>query len=306
MTSPLAQPDGRVAVITGAASGFGRELATQCAALGMRLVLADLDLAGLNATRALTGLDDKRALPWRCDVADAASVDALATAASLHFGTVHLLFNNAGVIAAGPPWKATPQDWAWVFGVNVMGVAHGIRAFVPDMIARGEPAWVVNTASLAGLVCPPELGVYSASKHAVVAASECLFHELRAAGHPVGVSVLCPAYVDTRIADSQRHRPADLAEANPDNDDFMAGTRTAMKSGRLIRQPPCFALRCMSLSGGRAVSWRPMSRASRSRQCGRSASTSSHIRVRSTAWSGACATSCRVIFRPIRWVPRHE
>ena len=92
---------------------------------------------------------------------------------------------------------------------------------------------MVNTASLAGLVCPPELGVYSASKHAVVAASECLFHELRAGDHPVGVSVLCPAYVDTGIADSQRHRPADLAEANPDNDDFMARTRTAMKSGRL-------------------------------------------------------------------------
>ncbi len=233
MTSPLAQPDGRVAVITGAASGFGRELATQCAALGMRLVLADLDLAGLDATRALTGLDDSRALICRCDVADAASVDALATAARLHFGAVHLLFNNAGVIVAGPLWKATPQDWAWVFGVNVMGVAHGIRAFVTDMIARGEPAWVVNTASLAGLVCPPELGVYAASKHAVVAASECLFHELRAAGHAVGVSVLCPAYVDTGIADSQRHRPADIAEVNPDNDDFMARTRTAMKSGRL-------------------------------------------------------------------------
>ena len=138
MTSPLAQPDGRVAVITGAASGFGRELATQCAALGMRLVLADLDLAGLDAARALAGLDD------------------------------------------------------------VMGVAHGIRAFAPEMIAR-----------------------------------ECLFHELRAAGHPVGVSVLCPAYVLTGIADSQRHRPADLAEVNPDNDDFMARTRTAMMSGRL-------------------------------------------------------------------------
>jgi len=233
MTSPLAQPDGRVAVITGAASGFGRALATQCAALGMRLVLADLDLAGLEATRALTGLDPNRALTWRCDVSDAASVDALATAARRHFGAVHLLFNNAGVIVAGPLWKATAQDWAWVFGVNVMSVAHGIRAFVPDMIARGEPAWVVNTASLAGLVCPPELGVYAASKHAVVAASECLVHELRAAGHSVGVSVLCPACVDTGIADSQRHRPADLAEVNPDNDDFMARTRTAMKSGRL-------------------------------------------------------------------------
>jgi NAD(P)-dependent dehydrogenase (short-subunit alcohol dehydrogenase family) len=231
--SPLLEPTGRTAVITGAASGFGRELALQGAALGLNLVLTDVNAEGLAQTQALAGLPDARVLLQRCDVADAAAVDALAAAARARFGAVHLLFNNAGVIAAGPLWKATPQDWAWVFGVNVMGVANGIRAFVPQMLERGEPAWVINTASLAGLVCPPELGVYAASKHAVVATSECLQHELAGIGAPVGVSVLCPAYVDTGIGDAHLHRPAALAAENPDNAAFMARTRTAMKSGRL-------------------------------------------------------------------------
>jgi NAD(P)-dependent dehydrogenase (short-subunit alcohol dehydrogenase family) len=233
MSAGLTDLKGRTAVITGAASGFGRELALQCAAAGMQLVLTDVDEAGLAATQAQAGAPASRVLLQRCDVAQAEQVQALAAAARQRFGAVHLLFNNAGVIAAGPLAKATPQDWQWVMGVNLMGVAHGIGAFVPDMLARGEPAWVVNTASLAGLVCPPELGVYAASKHAVVALSECLHHELAASGRPVGVSLLCPAYVDTGIADSARHRPPTLAEANPDNAAIMARTKAAMKSGRL-------------------------------------------------------------------------
>lgn len=233
MTSPLIDPAGRTAVITGAASGFGRELALQCAALGLNLVLTDVDEAGLERTRELAGLDDGCVLLQRCDVGDAAGVDALAAAARARFGGVHLLFNNAGVIAAGPLWKATPHDWTWVFNVNVMGVAHGIRAFVPHMLERGEPAWVVNTASMAGLLCPPELGVYAASKHAVVGMSECLHHELTNTAQPVGVSVLCPAYVDTGIADAHRHRPGNLAGENPDNVAIMARTKTAMQAGRV-------------------------------------------------------------------------
>src|SRR5437867_7801747 len=224
---------GKTAVITGAASGFGRELALLCAAAGMNIVLTDVDAAGIESTSALADVPDSRVLLQRCDVSRADEVDALARAARERFGAVHLLFNNAGVIAAGPLWKATPQDWAWVFGVNVMGVANGIRSFVPAMLEQADPAWVVNTASVAGLVCPPELGVYSASKHAVVALSECLHHELAASGKPVGVSVLCPAYVDTGIADAGRHRPAQLADANPDNAAIMERTRDAMKSGRL-------------------------------------------------------------------------
>ncbi len=224
---------GRVAAITGAASGFGRELAIGCARSGMRLVLADLDEAKLKETQALTGLPDDQVALQRCDVSRAEDVDRLAATARERFGGTHLLFNNAGVIAAGSLWKATAQDWAWVFGVNVMGVANGIRAFVPHMLARGEPAWVVNTASVAGLVCPPELGVYAASKHAVVAMSECLHHELVRSGQPVGVSVLCPAYVDTGIADSGKLRPADMTDVNPEDAEIMARTKAAMRSGKL-------------------------------------------------------------------------
>ena len=154
---------GRTAVITGAASGFGREFALLCAAAGMRLVLTDVDEPGLQRTLALTGVPPEYGFVRRCDVARADEVDLLADAARARFGAVHLLFNNAGVIAAGAAWKATAQDWAWVFGVNVMGVANGVRSFVPAMLERDEPAWVVNTASVAGLVCPPELAVYAAS-----------------------------------------------------------------------------------------------------------------------------------------------
>lgn len=226
------RPEG-TAVITGAASGFGREFALLCAAEGMRLVLADVDERGLQETVTLTGLSAERIHAQRCNVADAEDVERLATQAMQRFSRVHLLFNNAGVIAAGPLWKATPHDWQWVFGVNVMGVANGIRSFVPGMLAHGEPAWVVNTASVAGLVCPPELGVYAASKHAVVALSECLHHELAATGRPVGVSVLCPAYVDTGIADAFRHRPPELAQRNPDDPAILERTKKAMQAGRL-------------------------------------------------------------------------
>ena len=223
----------RTAVITGAASGFGREFALLCAASGMRLVLTDVDEPGLRRTLELTGVPPERGFARRCDVSLAHDVELLANAARARFGAVHLLFNNAGVIAAGAIWKATAQDWAWVFGVNVMGVANGVRGFVPAMLERGEPAWVVNTASVAGLVCPPELGVYAASKHAVVALTECLHHELAATGRPVGVSLLCPGYVDTGIADAERHRPPELTDANPENLAFMERTRNAMKAGRL-------------------------------------------------------------------------
>lgn len=198
-SEPLSLSD-KTAVITGAAGGFGREFALRCAEAGMRLALTDVDAEGLETTLSLTGLSRDRALLRVCDVASADAVDALAAETHRRFGAVRLLFNNAGVIAAGPVWKATAQDWAWVVGVNLIGVANGVRAFVPDMLSRGEPAWVINTASVAGLVCPPDLGVYSASKQAVVALSECLHHELAASGKPVGVSVLCPAYVDTGIA----------------------------------------------------------------------------------------------------------
>ncbi|MDE2395755.1 MAG: SDR family NAD(P)-dependent oxidoreductase [Burkholderiales bacterium] len=224
---------GKTAVVTGAGSGLGREFALACAAAGMRLVLADVDEAGLAQTLAACGLPAAEAVTQHCDVSRPESVEHLARTAQERFGGTHLLFNNAGVLVAGPVWKATAQDWSWVFGVNVMGVANGIRSFVPAMLERGEPAWVVNTASAAGLVCPPDLAVYSASKHAVVALSECLHHELRASGKPLGVSVLCPGFVATGIADAARHRPADARDANPDQDPGLERVREATRAAPL-------------------------------------------------------------------------
>jgi NAD(P)-dependent dehydrogenase (short-subunit alcohol dehydrogenase family) len=217
-------------VITGAASGFGREFALACAGAGMKLVLADLDAAGLAATRAAAEALGATVETQGCDVSRAAEVEALAETADAAFGPVHLLFNNAGVAAAGPAWLSTPEDWQWVLGVNLMGVVHGVQSFVPRMIAHGAAAHVVNTASIAGLIAPPGLSAYTASKHAVVALSECLHHDLRAAGAAVGVSVLCPGFVQTGIALSHRNRPAELARCNPEAARHVGGVVAAMQA----------------------------------------------------------------------------
>lgn len=206
---------GKTAAITGAASGFGREFALACARAGMKLVLGDVDETGLAATAAQVAALGVDVASRRCDVSKPEEVEALAALADERFGGTQVVFNNAGVAAAGPAWMATLDDWKWVLDVNLMGVVHGIRAFVPRMIARGEPARVVNTASIAGLVSPPGLAVYAASKHAVVTLSECLAHDLAAAKAPVGVTVICPGFVKTGIASSYRNRPKDLKEWNP-------------------------------------------------------------------------------------------
>ncbi|GAB5099976.1 SDR family oxidoreductase [Caballeronia sp. HLA56] len=212
--------EGKVAVITGAASGFGREFALKGAALGMKLVLADIDATALDAT--VTSLRERGAevRGVRTDVSNPADVDALARATLDAFGGAHLLFNNAGVGAGGFIWESSANDWQWVFGVNVMGVANGIRAFTPIMLAQNEPAHIVNTASVAGLLAAPAMGVYNASKHAVVAMTETLYHDLRLARASVGVSLLCPAFVPTGIADSERARPGALV-----NDEEMTASQ---------------------------------------------------------------------------------
>lgn len=212
-TPPLWHLSGKTAVITGAASGLGRELALSCTAAGMRLVLADIDAVGLAQTLALTGLPPEQAVTQLCDVSKAEDLERLAQTAQECFGGTHLLFNNAGVLTAGPLWGASARDWQWMLDVNVMSVAHGIRSFVPAMLARGEQAWVVNTASMAGLANSPELGLYCASKHAVVSISECLHHELAQTGKPVGVSVMCPSFVATGITDAaKKHSAGEAAE----------------------------------------------------------------------------------------------
>lgn len=199
---------GKVAVVTGAASGIGRALAERWAAEGMRVVMADIEKEPL--TEASEALRDKGAevLAVPTDVSDGAQVDALAEAAVDAYGAVHLLCNNAGVGAGGPVAELGADDWEWVLGVNLWGVIHGLRAFLPGMLASGEEGHVVNTASVAGLLGGPWMAAYSASKYAVVGISECLHQEL--APTRVGVSVLCPAWVNTNIASSYRNRPARL------------------------------------------------------------------------------------------------
>jgi len=223
----------RVAVITGAASGFGREFALACAREGMRLVLSDVDAEGLRATDDLLKSSGAQTLLVECNVAEAAEVEALAERTYARFGAAHLLFNNAGVAAAGPIWTATAEDWQWVLGVNLMGVVHGICSFVPRMLAQKDACHIVNTASAAGLISVPGASVYGASKHGVVTLSESLHHELRLVQAAIGVSVLCPAFVNTGIADSARNRPAELAPSNPQAGPFAQRVRKALASAQM-------------------------------------------------------------------------
>jgi len=209
------QFEGKVAVITGGGSGFGRELAVKGASLGMKLVLADIDANTLAQTVDMLRASGAEAIGVPTDVSDARAVDALAQATLDAFGAAHLLFNNAGVGAGGFVWENSANDWQWVFGVNVMGVANGLRAFVPLMLRQNEPAHIVNTASVAGLLAAPAMGVYNASKHAVVGLTETLHHDLAIAGGPVGCSLLCPAFVPTGIADAERTRPGKLRNEAP-------------------------------------------------------------------------------------------
>jgi NAD(P)-dependent dehydrogenase (short-subunit alcohol dehydrogenase family) len=199
---------GRVAVVTGAASGIGRAMAERFAAEGMKLVLADVEPTALAAAESSLRAAGREVLAVRTDVSKAAEVEALAARAEAAFGKVHVLCNNAGVAAAGMTWEVSLADWEWVLGVNLWGVIHGVRAFVPRMLAHGEDAHVVNTASIAGLVTTPGMSPYSVSKHGVVTLTEALYHELAmVSGGRVSASVLCPGWVATQIADSQRNRP---------------------------------------------------------------------------------------------------
>jgi NAD(P)-dependent dehydrogenase (short-subunit alcohol dehydrogenase family) len=202
----------KVAVVTGGASGIGRAMVDRFAQAGMRIVIADVEASALaTAERELRDRGVK-VLGVKTDVAKPEDVEALAAKTVETFGGVHVLCNNAGVSVGGPMWEHTLADWEWVFGVNLWGVIYGIRTFVPIMLKQNQPAHIVSTASLAGLTSNAFLGVYNATKHAVVTLSETLAQELAMVGAPIKVSVLCPGFVSTKIADSHRNRPGTLAD----------------------------------------------------------------------------------------------
>ena len=211
---------GKTAVLTGAGSGFGLECARIGARLGMNLVLVDVQQDALDAAAAEMQAAGSAVLARKVDVSNAAQMEALAQDVQQRFGAPHLVFNNAGVGAGGLVWENSVKDWEWVLGVNLWGVVHGVRLFTPMMLAaaKADPQWrghIVNTASMAGLLAPPNMGIYNVSKHAVVSLSETLHQDLALVTTQVSASVLCPFFVATGINDSQRNRPGDLAAQKP-------------------------------------------------------------------------------------------
>jgi NAD(P)-dependent dehydrogenase (short-subunit alcohol dehydrogenase family) len=207
---------GRVAVITGAASGIGLAFAERFARESMKLVLADIEATRLDEVTAGFKARNTPVVSLRVDVADPDNVEALARLTYESYGAAHLLCNNAGVVPAGrfrPVWEYPLEDWNWAFDVNMMGVVNGIRSFIPRMLKAGEEGHVVNTASIAGLISGAQTPVYSAAKTAVVRISEALYASLNDMGAKIGVTTLCPGVVQTRIYESERNRPKDLVPA---------------------------------------------------------------------------------------------
>ncbi len=230
----------KTAVLTGAGSGFGLECARIGAKLGMKLVLVDVQQDALDQASAELKAAGAEVLSFKLDVSNAGQMEAMGRAVFERFGAPHFVFNNAGVGSGGLIWESNLADWEWVLGVNVMGVVHGVRIFTPMMLeaAAKDPAWqghIVNTASMAGLLNPPNMGVYNVSKHAVVSISETLYQDLQLVTQQVGASVLCPFFVATGIGMSQRNRPAQLQGGKPSKSQMIqqAMTGKAVDAGKV-------------------------------------------------------------------------
>jgi NAD(P)-dependent dehydrogenase (short-subunit alcohol dehydrogenase family) len=223
---------GKVAAVTGAASGLGRAMALAFADEGMHVALGDV--SDTNEVFAEVQRKGVAALAMNLDVSKAEEVEAFAQLIDKELGGAHVVCNNAGVSPLGAAWETSLGDWQWILGVNLWGVIHGVKSFVPRLIERNE-GHVVNTASVAGIINPPGSGAYNVTKHAVVALSETLHHDLRERASAVGVSVLCPAYVPTGIADSERNRPTGLEPTVKSTETLAreAMLKKAVASGRL-------------------------------------------------------------------------
>lgn len=233
----MQQLEGRAAWITGAASGIGLALARRLAAERMKLVLVDVEAGPLAEAEQTLRDAGATVLAVRADVTDAAAMDAAAKQALDAFGVIHLIVSNAGVGGGGGPmWKLGVDDWKWALDVNLYGVIHGIRCLLPALLDSGEEGHVVNTASIAGLTSTPFMGPYTASKHAVVALSECLAKELELVKAKVGVSVLCPGFVKTKIAQSHRNRPGEpqRVDKNPLAQKFAAVLQQLVDAGQPV------------------------------------------------------------------------
>ena len=231
---------GKTAVLTGAGSGFGLECARMGARLGMNLVLVDVQQDALDQASAEMQAAGAEVASFRLDVSSADQMQAMSQSVFERFGAPHFVFNNAGVGSGGLIWENSVKDWEWVLGVNLWGVIHGVRLFTPMMLeaAATDPSWqghIVNTASMAGLLNPPNMGVYNVSKHAVVSLSETLYQDLRLVSDQVGASVLCPYFVPTGISQSHRNRPAGLDAEKPTRSQLIgqAMTDKAVGSGKV-------------------------------------------------------------------------
>jgi NAD(P)-dependent dehydrogenase (short-subunit alcohol dehydrogenase family) len=231
---------GKTAVLTGAGSGFGLECARIGAKLGMNLVLVDVQQDALDKATAEIAATGVKVLSRKVDVSDQSQMEALATDVEKTFGAPHFVFNNAGVGSGGLIWENSVKDWEWVLGVNLWGVVHGVRLFTPMMLAaaKKDPAWrghIVNTASMAGLLTPPNMGIYNVSKHAVVSLTETLYQDLKLVSDQISASVLCPYFVPTGISQSHRNKPAELADEKATQSQLIGQAQSdkAVSSGKV-------------------------------------------------------------------------